>query len=110
MISQADPEAEKKDEAEPADQAEVLCCRPLKCSGFFLSHLNFSVKSFMPLLPKQTAKEDEKDEEGMWEETFKSFVDSKPNGQLKLPQTDNVDDRYTCSALHDIFSSRSNSD
>lgn len=22
----------------------------------------------------------------MWEETFKSFVDSKPNGQLKLPQ------------------------
>lgn len=76
----------------------------------FVSYLNFLVIPFIPLLPKQTAKEDEKDEEGMWEETFKTFVDSKPNGQLKLPQTDNVDNRYTYSDVHDIFSSRSNSD
>ncbi|TNM99204.1 hypothetical protein fugu_013768 [Takifugu bimaculatus] len=32
----------------------------------------------------ETAKEDEKDEEGMWEETFKTFVDSKPNGPTAI--------------------------
>ncbi|KAJ4946512.1 hypothetical protein JOQ06_024178 [Pogonophryne albipinna] len=47
--SQADPEAEKKEEADPAAQPEA-------------------------------AKEEEKDEDGMWEETFKSHTDSKPNG------------------------------
>ncbi|KAE8285848.1 Neutral alpha-glucosidase AB [Larimichthys crocea] len=48
--SQADPEAEKKEETDPANQAE-------------------------------TAKEEEeKVEDGMWEETFKSHSDGKPNG------------------------------
>lgn len=83
LHSQADPEAEKKDEADPADQTEVLCFRPLNC---ILCSLAFKLlkQVFVCLLPEQTAKEDEKDEEGMWEETFKTFVDSKPNGQLKL--------------------------
>lgn len=36
----------------------------------------------------QTAKdEEEKDEEGMWEETFKTFADSKPNGASQLELT-----------------------
>uniref|UniRef100_A0A3Q1BD83 Glycoside hydrolase family 31 N-terminal domain-containing protein n=1 Tax=Amphiprion ocellaris TaxID=80972 RepID=A0A3Q1BD83_AMPOC len=48
--SQADPEAEKKEEADPANQAET------------------------------TKEEEEKVEDGMWEETFKSHSDSKPNG------------------------------
>uniref|UniRef100_A0A8D3DCI1 Glucosidase II alpha subunit b n=1 Tax=Scophthalmus maximus TaxID=52904 RepID=A0A8D3DCI1_SCOMX len=48
--TQADPEPEKKEEADPDNQAE-------------------------------TAKEEEeKVEEGMWEETFKSHSDGKPNG------------------------------
>uniref|UniRef100_A0A8C4ELN4 Glucosidase II alpha subunit b n=1 Tax=Dicentrarchus labrax TaxID=13489 RepID=A0A8C4ELN4_DICLA len=48
--SQADPEAEKKEDTDPANQAE-------------------------------TAKEEEeKVEDGMWEETFKSHSDGKPNG------------------------------
>ncbi len=34
------------------------------------------------MLTCQTAKEEEeKVEEGMWEETFKSHADSKPNGK-----------------------------
>uniref|UniRef100_A0A671WGQ9 Glucosidase II alpha subunit n=1 Tax=Sparus aurata TaxID=8175 RepID=A0A671WGQ9_SPAAU len=48
--TQADPEGEKKEEADPANQAE-------------------------------TAKEEEeKVEDGMWEESFKSHADSKPSG------------------------------
>uniref|UniRef100_A0A8C8DYL4 Glucosidase II alpha subunit b n=1 Tax=Oryzias sinensis TaxID=183150 RepID=A0A8C8DYL4_9TELE len=50
--SQADPEAEKKEEADSADQA--------------------------------TKEEEEKAEEGMWEETFKSHSDSKPNGPSSI--------------------------
>ncbi|XP_056135178.1 neutral alpha-glucosidase AB isoform X4 [Lampris incognitus] len=54
--TQADPEAEKKEEADPANQAE-----------------------------EQTAKDDEeKVEDGMWEETFKSHSDSKPNGPSSI--------------------------
>ncbi|XP_056135833.1 neutral alpha-glucosidase AB isoform X5 [Lampris incognitus] len=53
--TQADPEAEKKEEADPANQAE------------------------------ETAKDDEeKVEDGMWEETFKSHSDSKPNGPSSI--------------------------
>ncbi|KAM3866502.1 neutral alpha-glucosidase AB [Diretmus argenteus] len=47
--SQADPDAEKKEEADPANQADE-------------------------------AEVEEKVEEGMWEETFKSHSDGKPNG------------------------------
>ncbi|XP_029917217.1 neutral alpha-glucosidase AB isoform X3 [Myripristis murdjan] len=49
--TQADPEAEKKEEADPANQAE-----------------------------EAVNEEEEKVEDGMWEETFKSHSDSKPNG------------------------------
>lgn len=36
----------------------------------------------------QAAKEEEeKDEDGMWEETFKTFADSKPNGASHLELT-----------------------
>uniref|UniRef100_A0A3P9I987 Glucosidase, alpha; neutral AB n=1 Tax=Oryzias latipes TaxID=8090 RepID=A0A3P9I987_ORYLA len=52
--TQADPEAEKKEEADSADQAEA------------------------------TKEEEEKAEEGMWEETFKSHSDSKPNGPSSI--------------------------
>ncbi|XP_070407267.1 neutral alpha-glucosidase AB isoform X7 [Nothobranchius furzeri] len=48
--TQAEPEAENKEEADTAHQAET------------------------------TKEEEEKVEEGMWEETFKSHSDSKPNG------------------------------
>uniref|UniRef100_A0A1A8IEW1 Glucosidase, alpha, neutral AB n=1 Tax=Nothobranchius kuhntae TaxID=321403 RepID=A0A1A8IEW1_NOTKU len=48
--TQAEPEAENKEEADKAHQAET------------------------------TKEEEEKVEEGMWEETFKSHSDSKPNG------------------------------
>uniref|UniRef100_A0A1A8SMD4 Glucosidase, alpha, neutral AB n=1 Tax=Nothobranchius rachovii TaxID=451742 RepID=A0A1A8SMD4_9TELE len=48
--TQAEPEAENKEEADTAHQAET------------------------------TKEEEEKVEEGMWEETFKSHADSKPNG------------------------------
>ncbi|KAM4586157.1 neutral alpha-glucosidase AB isoform 4-T4 [Fundulus diaphanus] len=48
--SQADPEAENKEGADPANQDE------------------------------NTKEEEEKVEDGMWEETFKSHTDSKPNG------------------------------
>ncbi|XP_030224716.1 neutral alpha-glucosidase AB isoform X3 [Gadus morhua] len=52
--SQSDSEAEKPQGTDPADQAEQ---------------------------PKADDKvEEEKDEEGMWEETFKSHTDTKPNG------------------------------
>uniref|UniRef100_A0A1A7YRW6 Glucosidase, alpha, neutral AB n=1 Tax=Iconisemion striatum TaxID=60296 RepID=A0A1A7YRW6_9TELE len=48
--TQAEPDAENKEEADAANQAET------------------------------TKEEEEKVEEGMWEETFKSHSDSKPNG------------------------------
>uniref|UniRef100_A0A672J4Z0 Uncharacterized protein n=1 Tax=Salarias fasciatus TaxID=181472 RepID=A0A672J4Z0_SALFA len=48
--TQADPEGEKKEETDPASQAET------------------------------TKEEEEKVEDGMWEETFKSHSDGKPNG------------------------------
>ncbi|KAM4733137.1 neutral alpha-glucosidase AB isoform 3-T3 [Anableps anableps] len=48
--SQADPEAENKEGTDPSNQAET------------------------------TKEEEEKVEDGMWEETFKSHTDSKPNG------------------------------
>ncbi|KAM4586158.1 neutral alpha-glucosidase AB isoform 5-T5 [Fundulus diaphanus] len=48
--TQADPEAENKEGADPANQDE------------------------------NTKEEEEKVEDGMWEETFKSHTDSKPNG------------------------------
>ncbi|XP_056295020.1 neutral alpha-glucosidase AB isoform X1 [Pseudoliparis swirei] len=50
--SQVDPEGEKKEEADPASQAEKA----------------------------KEEEEEEKVEAGMWEETFKSHSDSKPNG------------------------------
>ncbi|KAF6726581.1 Neutral alpha-glucosidase AB [Oryzias melastigma] len=52
--TQADPEAENKEEADAANQAET------------------------------TKEEEEKAEEGMWEETFKSHSDSKPNGPSSI--------------------------
>uniref|UniRef100_A0A674NSA8 Glucosidase II alpha subunit n=1 Tax=Takifugu rubripes TaxID=31033 RepID=A0A674NSA8_TAKRU len=52
--------------------------------GSFCLSFKLLVTPFIPLLPKQTAKEDGKDEEGMWEETFKTFVDSKPNGPTAI--------------------------
>ncbi|XP_047208904.1 neutral alpha-glucosidase AB isoform X4 [Girardinichthys multiradiatus] len=48
--TQADPEAENKEGTDPANQAET------------------------------TTEEEEKVEDGMWEETFKSHTDTKPNG------------------------------
>ncbi|XP_076015650.1 neutral alpha-glucosidase AB isoform X3 [Genypterus blacodes] len=48
--TQADPEAEKKEDADPANQAEAA------------------------------NEEEDKAEDGMWEEVFKSHADSKPNG------------------------------
>ncbi|XP_072293814.1 neutral alpha-glucosidase AB isoform X2 [Eucyclogobius newberryi] len=48
--SQAEPDAEKKEEVDPATQ------------------------------PEPSKEEDEKVEEGMWEESFKSHTDTKPNG------------------------------
>lgn len=43
-----------------------------------MSATNFSFKFSSPC---QTVKEEEeKEEDGMWEETFKTFLDSKPNG------------------------------
>ncbi|KAM4733138.1 neutral alpha-glucosidase AB isoform 4-T4 [Anableps anableps] len=48
--TQADPEAENKEGTDPSNQAET------------------------------TKEEEEKVEDGMWEETFKSHTDSKPNG------------------------------
>lgn len=76
--SQADPEAEKKEEADPANQAEVLHTK----THFFSSsclYLNICLFKFCSLC--QTAnEEEEKEDDGMWEETFKTFLDSKPNG------------------------------
>uniref|UniRef100_A0A8C7TDR5 Glucosidase II alpha subunit b n=1 Tax=Oncorhynchus mykiss TaxID=8022 RepID=A0A8C7TDR5_ONCMY len=60
----------------------------LLCNYFHLSPLLF--------LPSLKAKEDEKVEDGMWEETFKSHTDSKPNGpssislDFSLPGVENV--------------------
>ncbi|KAM4622085.1 neutral alpha-glucosidase AB isoform 1-T1 [Polymixia lowei] len=53
--SQADPETEKKEEADPANQAE-----------------------------EAVKEEEDKVEDGMWEETFKSHTDSKPNGPSSI--------------------------
>lgn len=40
----------------------------------------------------------------MWEETFKNFVDSKPNGKLKLPLKQILlMVHYTCFVVHDVF-------
>lgn len=86
LSSQADPAAEKKEDADPANQAEVL-------HTYFLPLL--CIKICQPELKKnnkikicssyQTAKEEEeKEDDGMWEETFKTFVDSKPNGKSLL--------------------------
>ncbi|KAM4622087.1 neutral alpha-glucosidase AB isoform 3-T3 [Polymixia lowei] len=54
-INQADPETEKKEEADPANQAE-----------------------------EAVKEEEDKVEDGMWEETFKSHTDSKPNGPSSI--------------------------
>ncbi|KAM4622089.1 neutral alpha-glucosidase AB isoform 5-T5 [Polymixia lowei] len=53
--TQADPETEKKEEADPANQAE-----------------------------EAVKEEEDKVEDGMWEETFKSHTDSKPNGPSSI--------------------------
>ncbi|CAB1455050.1 unnamed protein product [Pleuronectes platessa] len=54
FTSQAEPEAEKKEEADAANQAETA--------------------------KEEKEAEEEKVEDGMWEETFKSHSDGKPNG------------------------------
>ncbi|XP_034453753.1 neutral alpha-glucosidase AB isoform X1 [Hippoglossus hippoglossus] len=54
FTSQAEPEAEKKEEADAANQAETA--------------------------KEEEKEEEEKVEDGMWEETFKSHSDGKPNG------------------------------
>ncbi|KAM6953642.1 neutral alpha-glucosidase AB [Aplochiton taeniatus] len=53
--TQADPEAEKKEEGDPAANQEA-----------------------------DKAAEEEKVEDGMWEETFKSHTDTKPNGPSSI--------------------------
>uniref|UniRef100_A0A674MBP5 Glucosidase II alpha subunit n=1 Tax=Takifugu rubripes TaxID=31033 RepID=A0A674MBP5_TAKRU len=63
---------------------EHLRIRKDTALGSFCLSFKLLVTPFIPLLPKQTAKEDGKDEEGMWEETFKTFVDSKPNGPTAI--------------------------
>uniref|UniRef100_A0A7N6BM35 Neutral alpha-glucosidase AB n=1 Tax=Anabas testudineus TaxID=64144 RepID=A0A7N6BM35_ANATE len=54
----------------------------LKCTFFFSSSVVFQMFLLLfSLFACQTAKEEEeKVEDGMWEETFKSHSDSKPNG------------------------------
>ncbi|KAJ0002884.1 hypothetical protein NQD34_008033 [Periophthalmus magnuspinnatus] len=64
--SQAEPDPEKKEDVDPANQ------------------------------PEAAKEEDEKIEEGMWEESFKSHTDTKPNGpsaislDFSLPGVENV--------------------
>lgn len=92
--SQADPEAEKKDEADPTNQAEVLHIKIRLFLFLFLLlfltiisdlYLSFDlvfITLLFSLFARQAAKEEEeKVEDGMWEETFKSHTDGKPNGR-----------------------------
>uniref|UniRef100_A0A7N6AEV6 Neutral alpha-glucosidase AB n=2 Tax=Anabas testudineus TaxID=64144 RepID=A0A7N6AEV6_ANATE len=72
----------RKDTKTRLTQQTRLRYYTLKCTFFFSSSVVFQMFLLLfSLFACQTAKEEEeKVEDGMWEETFKSHSDSKPNG------------------------------